>query len=307
MGGHFTFILQFAMGPQRERNWCFTLNNYSLNDITKLENVPCIYVIYGKETAPTTGTPHLQGFISFKEGKTLAAAKKVLGPHYHLEAKMGTIKQAVDYCKKDGDFVERGKISMREPATSDWADVICLAEAGDMVTLKTEYPRHYLMYFKTLMSIRAFNSTPIDGDLSHEWWTGPTGTGKSRRAWAEYPDHYSKPVNKWWDGYYGQDVVVIEEWEPKNEMTAAKLKIWADRYPFPAEIKGGTIQKVRPTKIIVTSNYTIEECFPNQQDREPLLRRFKVVTFPIMELPPPSPLFPIFQDFSDLEGQLFEF
>lgn len=124
-----------------------------------------------------------------------------------------------------------------------WGQVIKLAEEGNMTELKEQYPRYYIQYFKTLMSIRAFNTTPIDGDLEHEWWYGPTGTGKSRKAWSDYPDHYSKAVNKWWDGYYGQDVVVIEEWEPKNEMTAAKLKIWADRYPFPAEIKGGTIQR----------------------------------------------------------------
>lgn len=74
--------------------------------------------------------------------------------------------------------------------------------------------------------------------------------------------------------------MVIEEWEPKNECTASKLKIWADRYPFPGEIKGGTIERIRPEKIIVTSNYSIRECFPNPQDHEPMLRRFKVTLFP---------------------------
>jgi len=37
---------------------------------------------------------------------------------------------------------------------------------------------------------------------------------------------------------------------------------------------------IRPKKIIVTSNYTIEECFPNVQDHLPLKRRFKVKHFP---------------------------
>ena len=294
---------------KRDRNWCFTLNNYTERDIKILNEVPCTYIIYGKEVAPTTGTPHLQGFVIWENPKTMSASKKMVASlNYHWEVKLGTTKQAVDYCKKDSDFTERGHVNLREVnGGNEWSDVIKLAETGDMTTLKNEYPRHYLIYFKTLMSIRAFNSTPIDGDLQHEWWVGPTGTGKSRKAWADYPEHYSKPVNKWWDGYYGQDVVIIEEWEPKNEMTAAKLKIWADRYPFPAEIKGGTIQKVRPTKIIVTSNYTIDECFPNQQDRDPLKRRFKVVEFPIMELPAPDPLWPIFQDFGEIEGQVYEF
>lgn len=285
------------MDDQRSRGWCFTLNNYTEADILFLATVPSVYLCYGKEVAPTTGTFHLQGYVHFRDPKTLRTLKNMMGRRYHFEKRMGTITQAIDYCKKDGIFTEIGQ-RPRDTAASNkdeqWAQVLTLAESGDLKTLKETYPRHYLTYFKTIMSIRAFNTTPIDGELEHEWWYGPTGTGKSRKAWTDYPDHYSKACNKWWDGYYGQDVVVIEEWEPKNEMTASKLKIWADRYPFPAEIKGGTLQRVRPRKIIVTSNYTIDQCFQNEEDRKPLKRRFKVVHFGF-ELPPidePTFIFP---------------
>lgn len=293
------------MNQQRSRGWCFTLNNWTLADVQFLGTVPSVYLCYGKEIAPTTGTPHLQGYVQTKEAKTMLMMKRIMGDRYHLEARMGTIKQAVDYCKKDGDFTEHGKITIREAKDDCWGDCIRLAESGDLALIKSEYPRIYLTHFKTLMSIRAFNNKPIDGELQHEWWYGPTGTGKSRKAWADYPDHYSKSVNKWWDGYYGQDTVVIEEWEPKNEMTAAKLKIWADRYPFPAEIKGGTLSKVRPTKIIVTSNYTIDQCFPNSQDSLPLKRRFKQVHFPanIFEIPVPEEF--IFPQ-GDIDNYIFE-
>lgn len=267
----------------KSRGWCFTLNNYSDADIDFLESVECQYLIYGKEVAPTTGTPHLQGYCHWASTKTLRQAKLCLGPRYHLEPRMGTIEEAVQYCKKDGDFKEKGKIAMRScPTEKDlqWKEIIHMAETGSLDDLKEHYPRQFLQYYKTLMSIRAYKSKPLDGELLHEWWYGPTGTGKSRKIWDDYPDHYAKPLNKWWDGYHGQEVVAIEEWEPKNECTASKLKIWADRYPFPAEIKGGTIERVRPKKIIVTSNYTIEECFPRPEDHLPLKRRFKEVFFP---------------------------
>ena len=69
------------------------------------------------------------------------------------------------------------------------------------------------------------------------------------------------------------------------EHLADRLKVWADRYPFPGEIKGGRIEGIRPLKVIVTSNYTPEECFPNSNDLEPILRRFKVVNLePILLL-----------------------
>ena len=90
-------------------------------------------------------------------------------------------------------------------------------------------------------------------DTPHEWWVGPTGTGKSRRYGKSTQLTMLKEKNKWWCNYTGQDTVVIEEADPKNmEHLADRLKVWADRYPFPGEIKGGRIEGIRPLKVIVT-------------------------------------------------------
>lgn len=63
------------------------------------------------------------------------------------------------------------------------------------------------------------------------------------------------------------------------------LKNWADKFPFVAEIKGGSMT-IRPEKIVVTSNYHPAECF-GDKDLGPILRRFKVVTMD--DLPPAPP------------------
>ncbi|AXH74642.1 MAG: putative viral replication protein [Cressdnaviricota sp.] len=50
--------------------WCLTLNNYTEEDCKSISSIVlryCRYAIIGKEIAPTTGTPHLQGYIEFKK------------------------------------------------------------------------------------------------------------------------------------------------------------------------------------------------------------------------------------------------
>jgi len=219
--------------------------------------------------------------------KSLAQLKKLL-PRAHWEARKGTIDQAVDYCKKEGDAEEYGTKPLTPKEKGDgekarWKRVLEKAEEGDEEWLRDNEP---LIAFKHMATFRSHKKPKnevlgyADEDTPHEWWVGPTGTGKSMTAWAQYPGHYQKEKNKWWCGYAGQETVIIEEADPKTmEHMASRMKQWADRYPFPGEIKGGRLEGLRPSRVIVTSNYDIRECFPNPADYQPLERRFKVRQF----------------------------
>lgn len=266
------------------RSWCFTLNNYTEEERDALRDCKCVYMLFGYERGDE-GTPHLQGYVHYKDAKTLSAMKKIM-PRAHLEIRKGTVDQAVDYCKKEGDFEEFGKkpLSQKEKGEANksrWRVINEKAKEGDEVWLEQNEPHVYHTGLATFRSHKKARTLPLDYvDTPHEWWVGPTGTGKSKKVWEEYPTHYAKEKNKWWCNYTGQEAVVIEEADPKNmEHLADRLKVWADRYPFPGEIKGGRVEGIRPLKIIVTSNYSPEECFLNQNDLEPILRRFRVVQF----------------------------
>jgi len=63
----------------RAKHWVFTLNNYTEEEVNALvslgnSGIDCTYLIYGRETGDS-GTPHLQGFISFPERTRFATAK----------------------------------------------------------------------------------------------------------------------------------------------------------------------------------------------------------------------------------------
>lgn len=268
--------------PSGSKSWCFTINNPCWTDDCDVDalKADAEYLVIGKEVGEQ-GTPHYQGFVILNSVKTLAGMKRLL-PRAHLESRRGTAKQAADYCKKDGDIhVEHGELpqSAAEKTKDMWKQLIAWAEAGEMDKIKDEHPAIYLRY---LEKFRSLGRPPmaILPQLENEWWYGPTGTGKSRKLWRDHPVHYAKQLNKWWDGYDGEEVVAIEEWAPKNECTASLLKIWADRYPFPAEVKGEKLNRIRPKKLIVLSNYSIEQCFTNVEDLEPIKRRFAVIHFP---------------------------
>ena len=260
----------------RSRAYCFTYNKYDDAGIARLQALACKYLVYGKEVAPTTGTPHLQGMITFKDAKTTSAAIKLL-PGCHVEATKDSHASML-YCKKDGDVYEAG-VAPKKPSDGGQMEKDRYkraresAAAGDLEGIDDDlYVRHYSTFkkIKEDHQVKPVSISVIDG---FHWYHGPSGSGKSRKAHDENPDAHLKNPNKWWDGYDGIAPVIIDEWDPTHSVLASYLKRWADHHPFSAEIKGGT-RILRPRKIIVTSNYTIRECFVEPRDHLPLERRF---------------------------------
>ncbi len=91
------------------KKWCFTLNNFTNEDIQKLKVpnssiVPEISMIQFQEEIGESGTKHLQGWIKFsKKIRPLVPFQKYLGHgHIHWEKMRGSIKENTSYCSKAG-------------------------------------------------------------------------------------------------------------------------------------------------------------------------------------------------------------
>lgn len=91
----------------RARNWCFTA--WEPLDWGTLVGDIISYIIVGKEVCPDTKKVHYQGYVECHNSMRLNAMKLILGEKTHLEGKKGTQEQAIDYCKKDGEWTEHGK------------------------------------------------------------------------------------------------------------------------------------------------------------------------------------------------------
>ena len=260
------------MSRVQSRNWVFTLNNY---DSCPLLPSNAKYLTYGFETG-ASGTPHLQGFINYKG--PVAMPKKFL-PTAHWESMKGSQAQAIEYCHKDGDFIELGTRPMTQAEKGEcnkrrYSEALAAAKAGDFDSIPDDlFTRHYNTYKKIRHDYAP--ELPELSTLDNVWIWGPSGVGKSRYARDNYPGAFIKNQNKWWDGYKGQDAVIIDDIHPTWSGKAA-LKNWADHYPFPAESKGST-QTIRPKHIIITSNYPPEQIFTEEEDLEPIRRRFNVI------------------------------
>lgn len=95
---------------QRGQNWCFTLNNYTSEDVARLSelvgNNDVRYIVFGREVGEN-GTPHLQGFVQFSTRKRPSQVSPIISRRAHCEISRN-VNASRDYCKKDGDFEEFG-------------------------------------------------------------------------------------------------------------------------------------------------------------------------------------------------------
>lgn len=260
----------------QSRNFSFTWNNYPDDHIALLDMISCKYLIYGREVAPTTGTKHLQGAIIFPSARRLPSVVKQL-PGCHIEIARD-IHQLIEYCKKEGDFIEKGTPpstprdkGLKEQAR--WDQARKAAQAGDFDAVPSDI---YIRCRHAIHAIAVANlRPPPDSDSTTGLWIhGPPGSGKSRLARELYPGIYDKPCNKWFDGYT-EGPILLDDFDLTHKALGHHLKRWADRYAFTAEIKGGTIS-IRPSKVVVTSNYSIQEIFGEDAVlAEAISRRFE--------------------------------
>jgi len=233
----------------------FTLNNYVDNSLDKLKDWDQItYLIAGKEIAPNTGTPHLQGYFELKTNVLGSTIKNRL-PSAHLEPRFGTAKQAADYCKKDGDiFIEQGKISQQGHRTDLDHVATLIMEGKPMKEIREENPTQYLRYAKNIKDMHSYYAKPRNTKPIVMVLYGSTGTGKTLMARKLMQDNayyiWTPTKGHWFDGYDAHTHVIFDEY--RGQLPIDSFLTLIDRNETTVQTKGSTQQFVA-TFIVITS------------------------------------------------------
>lgn len=252
--------------PQH-RAWMFTLNNPQnpFDDPNHwLGNVEAVrYAVWQLERGAESGVVHYQGYVLLNgRGKRLAGMK-ALHRRCHWEVRRGTHAQAEEYCSKEDTRIRPPERLGEPPADGGpgaRSDLVSVKRKLDArVSEKEIADEHFGSWCRYHKAFQRYAGLILPNRVWHSHTTvywGPPGVGKTRRVSAEVSESVywlPKPngTRVFWDGYEGQEDVVIDEffgWMPRDLMCRL-----CDRTPFRVETKGGSVPFVAK-RIFITSN-----------------------------------------------------
>lgn len=234
------------------------------------------------EKGEEKGTPHWQIYIQTKKKIRKTAVKKLFPQNPHVERCFGNHEECLIYCTKEEGRI-KGPWIVGEPKTerqrTDLNTFKKEIKEGKIKSMKDIWENHTSIFINHPNSAKAaleINQPKRNWEMNIIIMYGESGCGKSFKASQIAPNAYyvmnpaKKGTKVWWDKYQHEETVIIDEFrEQFNYDFMLKL---LDRYPLKVEYKGG-ITEFNSKNLIITTNLSPLSWYPDQSDREPLLRR----------------------------------
>lgn len=134
-----------------------------------------------------------------------------------------------------------GMKPINRASKESWDEIRKLAKCGKLDDIPADV---YIKCYSTLKRIEENHLEPPETlpECRGIIIVGPPGTGKTSFVRETIPSEclYIKSRTKWWDGYTGQSVAVMDDLHPDHApYLTSYIKDWTDRYAFKAEKKGG--------------------------------------------------------------------
>lgn len=261
-----------------------TWNNYTEADILVFRGwcqAKTTFSVVGREVAPTTGTPHLQGFHQTSGSLSFKAFKKVCNCNV---TPVGKDNGCVPYCEKDDKVVIRtGEYLKKEQGKrSDLTVVAEYIEQGmTMTEIYQQAPEAVIRYGSGISRAISLQVKPRDRRIPKICWCffGETGTGKTYRLYEHIeslgcePYVWSNGMPTFWEGYEGHKHVIMDEY--RAQLPMCNLLTLMHEYPTRVNVKYGHAQYVADF-MYFTSSMHPRYWYPNisNDSTDQLLRRF---------------------------------
>lgn len=287
----------------RTRDWCFTWNNYTSAEESILENTAIArgdtiqYLVFGRETSPTTGTRHLQGFIQLKHPTSRRGVQRLLCSDelrrrsIHLEQRNGTPEQASDYCKKGGRFEEYGRLASTKRGTrNDLTEFIETVRREGPLTKKrmfddfpmvlARYPKFVEMVFAEYEEVPDIPNHPLRG------WQAEMGEQIKRNPDPRKIHFVVDPVGNagkswfadYWTAHYPRCLImhpakhadmalVLKQTRPKPRVVfidCPREKLDFFSYTFLEDLKNGRVFSTKYESVMITMKVPHVVVFMNQ-------------------------------------------
>jgi hypothetical protein len=217
-------------------------------------------IAWGKETCPTTGKVHNQGFIQMFTQSRYSAIQKIFKSKCHFEVCHGNIQQNETYCSKENNYIKLGYFCYKGYRTDFHNIKDDLENGASEYDIMNNYTGQYIRYSAGIQKMKAL----IDKKKSRKFRNvdttvlcGLAGAGKSSYVYNTYGHENvftidSKMMNTdFWGSYSNEKILLIDDfsgWIQYNYL----LRV-LDGHPFELNIKN-SYAFANWEKVYITSN-----------------------------------------------------
>lgn len=239
-------------------------------------------IAFGRETCPTTGRIHLQGYACFTREFSMKQIKKMLNNDtLHIEPMRGSIKSNEIYCSKEGQYMKIGTMPVHNGSRTDIEELFNdISISLDKDELIEKNFNKYLKYNKVIDRLydqklrkNVGSYRPIEVNVIY----GDAGAGKTRYVYETEDDEHIYRLNKlsetmWFDGYNPDkhSVLLIDDFYGNVKFGSFLELIDNRRILLPVK---GAMTFSNWDKIYITSNKHPREWYA-QCDKPEYKRRF---------------------------------
>lgn len=243
------------------------------------QKLPIQYIVYGVERGEKN-TLHFQGYCELKRRVTFNRVKEYFDG-CHLELRMGSQQQAIDYCRKGGEHYTHGTPKIQGNRTDLQHIKSMLESTRSIKTLIEDEVITTYQGLRVAQEMLQYLDNPRNQKPKVIWLCGPSGAGKTRLARRAMPNAYFKDngSGKWWPGYSGQKQIIIDDLRSDAYPFVYMLGL-LDSTPFTLEGKGTTCQ-FQGVEIIITCPLRPEDAYADMvwEDKQQMLRRITKIKY----------------------------